>query len=66
MAPTKVVRGRSTSPRTVGLALARFGPPLLWHMGYEMHIDPQVGLGPDSLVCYWNWAHLDLVQAFRS
>ena len=68
MAPTEVVRGRPASPRPVGLALdlSRFGPLLLWHVGYEMHIDPQVSLGPDSLVCYWNWTHLDLVQAFRS
>ena len=32
MAPTKVVRGRPASPRPVGLALAPFEPPSLWHV----------------------------------
>ena len=66
VAPTKVVRGRPASPRPAGLALARFGPPSLWHIVHKMRTAPQVSLGLDALVCYWNWAHLNLVQALRS
>ena len=65
MAPTEVVRGRPASPRPVGLALARLGLPLLWHVVLKMHTAPQVGLGLDFLVCHWDWAQLDLVQAFQ-
>ena len=65
VASTVTVRGRPASPRPAGLALARLGLLLLWHVALKAHIASQVELSSESSDCLWIWAQLHLVQAFR-